>query len=103
MPRVRFVLLAFALGCSSVSTPMSAVDADVSSTDCETYCECMTSVCEEDDPLGCVNECQALADDVRSCRIIHCGLAQDAENASDEPNRMLHCGHANGIGLCQSN
>ena len=51
--------------------------------------------------VGCVEACEGLATDVQDCRIIHCGLAQSAAADNDEPNRQLHCMHAQGMGLCE--
>jgi hypothetical protein len=62
----------------------------------------MAATCSEPDPLGCVDGCLALEEEVRTCRVIHCGLAQNAEREENEADVILHCGHARGIGLCQA-
>ena len=96
------ILLLLTAACGKVSDDPEPIDADVSSTDCETYCECMTGTCGEDDAFACVNECLDLAEEPRDCRVIHCGLAQNAEEMGVPEDVELHCGHANGIGLCEA-
>ena len=100
--RSLVVLVLLFAACGKVSDDGEPIDADVSSTDCEIYCECMTGTCGEDDAFACVNECLDLDQEPRDCRVIHCGLAQSAEEAGNQDDVELHCGHANGIGLCQA-
>ena len=99
---MRWILVAALLACSSVSTNDPAADAPATSTECETFCVCAVDVCDVA-VVGCLQACQSLETDVRDCRIIHCGLAEMAADAMNEPDRQMHCMHAQGIDLCQAN
>ena len=67
---------------------------------CFTYCNCMDDVCPAFtfDGGTCADICSKFDPNQLVCRPYHCNLA--TQNRTDEPKRLLHCGHASGNTPC---
>src|SRR5262249_34087680 len=87
---------AFMDHCAADCKDQTIGDSDL----CSTYCNCMSTVCEDFafDAGTCAEVCAKFDRNQFVCRPYHCNLA--IQNMADETKRKLHCGHASGNPPC---